>query len=132
MFFFFCLDFFSQTFTNHKTPEEEGGHFFNSSLPLPPASQTFRHQPGDYRRELTPTHSQQPDSNRESLLSERKSLTTKLRVEIAISHHFMPESFVLIYHIHMIQQFHFCLYSLKVRLFRYLQVRYKKERNKNS
>ena len=58
---------------------EGGGHFFNSSLPLPPASQTLRHQPGDYCRELTSAHSQQPDSNREPLVSERKSLTTKLR-----------------------------------------------------
>ena len=51
----------------------------NASLPLPPASQTLRHQPGDYCRELTSAHSQQPDSIRESLVSERKSLTTKLR-----------------------------------------------------
>ena len=55
-----------------------GRHFFNSSLPLPPASQTLRHQPGDYCRELTSAHSQQLDSNREPLVSERKSLTTKL------------------------------------------------------
>ena len=55
------------------------GHFFNSSLQLPPASQTPRHQPGDYCRELTSAHSQQPDMNREPLVSERKSLTIKLR-----------------------------------------------------
>ena len=36
--FFFCVGFFSQTFTNHRTAGEGGGHFFNSSLPLPPAS----------------------------------------------------------------------------------------------
>ena len=41
--FFFYLGFFSQTFTNHRTAGEGGGHFFNSSLPLPPASQTLRH-----------------------------------------------------------------------------------------
>ena len=55
------------------------GHFFNSSLPLPPALQTFRRQPGNYCRELTSAHSQQPSSNREALVSEHKSLTTKLR-----------------------------------------------------
>ena len=77
--FFFFVSFLSQTFTNHKTAGEEGWHFFNSSLPLPPASQTLRHQPGNYCKELTSIHSQQPDSNREPLVSERNSLTTKLR-----------------------------------------------------
>ena len=42
-FFFFYLGFLSRTFTNHRTAREGGGHFFNSSLPLPPASQTLRH-----------------------------------------------------------------------------------------
>ena len=40
-FFFFSLSglgFLSQPFTNHSTAGEGGGHFFNSSLPLPPAS----------------------------------------------------------------------------------------------
>ena len=41
--FFFYLGFLSRTFSNHRTAGEEGGHFFNSSLPLPPASQTLRH-----------------------------------------------------------------------------------------
>ena len=76
---FFLSRFFSQSFTNHRTAGEGGGHFFNSSLPFPPASQTRRHQLGDYLRELTSAHRQQPDSNRELLISERKSLTTKLR-----------------------------------------------------
>ena len=44
------------TLSNTRTGEG-GGHFFNSSLPLPPASQTLRHLPGDYCRELTSTHS---------------------------------------------------------------------------
>ena len=57
----------------------EGGYLFNSSLPLPPASHTLTQQPGDYYRELTSAHSQQPDSNREALVCECKSLTTKLR-----------------------------------------------------
>ena len=61
--FYFC--FLSQTFTNHRIAEEGAGYFFNSSLPLPAASQTLRHQPGDYYRELTSAHGQQPDSNRE-------------------------------------------------------------------
>ena len=42
MHFFFYLGFPSQPFTNHRTAGEGGGHFFNSSLPLPPASHTLR------------------------------------------------------------------------------------------
>ena len=64
-FFFFYLGFLSQPFMKHRTAGEGGGHFFNSSLLLPPASQTLRHYPGDYYRELTSAHRQQPDSNRE-------------------------------------------------------------------
>ena len=75
--FFLYLGFLLRTFTNHRTAEEGGGHF-NSSLPLPPASQALRHWPGNYCRELTSAHRQQSDSNREPLVSERKSLTTKL------------------------------------------------------
>ena len=33
--------FLSRPFTNHSTASEVGGHFINSSLPLPPASQTL-------------------------------------------------------------------------------------------
>ena len=44
LFFFFYLGFLLRTFTNHRTAEEGGGHFFNSSLPLPTASQTLRHK----------------------------------------------------------------------------------------
>ena len=76
---FFYLGFLSRTFTVHETAGEGGGYLFNSSLLLPPASQALRHQPGDYCRGLTSAHSWQPDSNREPLVSERKSLTTKLR-----------------------------------------------------
>ena len=43
MYFFFYLGFLSRPFTIHRTAREEGEHLFNSSLPLPPASQTFRH-----------------------------------------------------------------------------------------
>ena len=41
-YFFFHLGFVSQTFTNHRTAREGGGHSINS-LPLPPASQALRH-----------------------------------------------------------------------------------------
>ena len=82
--FFFCLGFLSGKFTKHGTAGEGGGDFFNSSLPLPPAPQTLRHQPGDCCRELTSTYSWQPDWNREALVSECKSLTTKLRALIII------------------------------------------------
>ena len=41
--FFYYLGFLSRTFTNHRTAGEGGVHFFNSSLPLPTASQTLKH-----------------------------------------------------------------------------------------
>ena len=41
--FFFYQGFLSQPFTNHKTAGEGGGHLFNSSVPLPLASQILRH-----------------------------------------------------------------------------------------
>ena len=50
--FFFYLGFLSWTFTIRRTAEEKGGYLFNSPLPLPPASQTVKHYPGDYCREL--------------------------------------------------------------------------------
>ena len=37
--FFYYLGFLPRTFTNYSTAGEGGGHSFNSSLPLPPASQ---------------------------------------------------------------------------------------------
>ena len=40
---FFYLGFLSRPFTTHRTAREGGENFFNYSLPLPPASQTFRH-----------------------------------------------------------------------------------------
>ena len=61
--FLFYLDFLSQTFTIHRKSGEGGGYFFNWSLQLPPASQTFIHLPGDYCRDLTSAHIEQPDSN---------------------------------------------------------------------
>ena len=41
-FFFFCLGFLSRTFTIHRTGGEGVGYLFNSSLPLPTASQTLK------------------------------------------------------------------------------------------
>ena len=41
--FFFYLGFISRTFTNHRTAGKWAGYFFNSSVPLSPASQTLRH-----------------------------------------------------------------------------------------
>ena len=40
---FFYLGFLSQTLTNHRSAGEGREHFFNSSLPLPHASQTLRY-----------------------------------------------------------------------------------------
>ena len=37
------MGFLSQSFTNHRTAGEGGGHFLDSSLPLSPASHTLRH-----------------------------------------------------------------------------------------
>ena len=83
-FFFFFPSGFS--FTNIHESQDCWGRrrrfFFNSLLLLPPASQTLRHQPGDNCRERTSADSKQPDSNREPLVSERKSLTTKLRTQL--------------------------------------------------
>ena len=76
--FFFYLGFASRTFANHRTAREGGGYSIDSLLPFPPASQALRHWPGDCCRELTSAHSQQPDSNREPLVSGRKLLTTNL------------------------------------------------------
>ena len=80
--FLFYLSFLLRTFTNHRTVGEGGRYFFNSSLPLSPASQTLRNQPDDYCRGLTSAHNQQLDLNQEPLVSvsKHKSLTTKLRV----------------------------------------------------
>ena len=80
------LGFLSQPFTNHRTAGEGEGISFNSSLPLPTASQTLRHQPGYYCRELTSAHKQQPNSNQEPLVSRSKALTTKLRALYIVFH----------------------------------------------
>ena len=42
-FFFFYLGVLSRTFTIYRTTGEGGSYLFNSSLPLPLASRTFRH-----------------------------------------------------------------------------------------
>ena len=91
-FFFFYLGFLSRTFTIHETAGEGGGYLFNSSLPLRPASQTLRYQPGDYCRELTSAHSWQPDSNWEPLISERKSLTMGTHKQFLYDDILIPKS----------------------------------------
>ena len=77
----FYLGFLSRTYTIYRTAGEGGASFYNSCLPLQPASQTLRHQPSNYFRGLTSTHSQQSDSNWEPSVSERKLLTTELRTQ---------------------------------------------------
>ena len=57
--------------------------FFNSSVRLPPASETLGYQPGDYCRGLTPAYGQQLEQNWELGISEHKLLITKLRVLVA-------------------------------------------------
>ena len=79
--FFFHLGILSQPFTNHRTAGEEGGHFFNSSLPLPPTLQTLRHQPDDYCRELTYAHSSSwTRAGRKSLTNKVRALKIKLKI----------------------------------------------------
>ena len=87
IFLFFC---FLSGFSFTVVPESQDcmemeGHFFKSSLPLPPASQTLRNQVGDYCREFTTAHRQQPDSNRvplhilnETYVIEKRSLKSFL------------------------------------------------------
>ena len=71
----------------------KGDHLFSSSLPLPTNSQIFRHQLVYYCRKLTSSHSQQPDSNRELLFSERKLLTTNVcTLIISISKYLIKEN----------------------------------------
>ena len=77
---FFYLGYLLRTFMIHRTVGEGEGYLINTSLQLPPASQTLRHYPGDYCRGLNSAHSQQPDSNREPLVSEPQSLTTKTEI----------------------------------------------------
>ena len=54
-YYYFYLGFLSRTFTIRRTAGEGGDSLINSSLPLLPTSQTIRHEPGNYYRELTNT-----------------------------------------------------------------------------
>ena len=82
-FFFFSISVFFHEHSRSTRQQGKGGSYlFNSFLPLPPALQTLTHQLGDYCRELTSAHRQQPDLSQEPLVSERKLLTTKLRTLI--------------------------------------------------
>ena len=76
---FFYLDFFSQIFTIHRTAGEGGSNLFTTFLPLPPTSQTLRHQLGYCCIKLTSAYSWQPESNREHLIFYCMSLIAKLR-----------------------------------------------------
>ena len=71
-FLFFVLSFLSSfSFTRfkiHRTAGERRDYLFDSSLLLPPVSQTLRHYPGNYCKELPSAHSKQGDSSRESFL----------------------------------------------------------------
>ena len=72
--------------------------FFHKHSRLPSTSLSLRHQPDDYCRELIFAHSQQPDSNREPLLSEYKLLTTKLgplKPDIAVIKKLYKEATIL-------------------------------------
>ena len=80
-FFFVYLGFLSRPFTIQREAGEGRGYLFNSSLPLPPASQILRNWPSDYWRELTSAHRQQLDSYQQLLVSKRKFPITKLRVQ---------------------------------------------------
>ena len=65
-------------FTGQQEKGKARGYLFNCSLQLPPTSQTLKHLPGDYCRDLTSALSQRPSSNQETLVSESKSLTTRI------------------------------------------------------
>ena len=79
-FFFFYLGFLSRIFTNHRTAGEGGGHFFNSLLPLSPASLTSQAITAD----ISPLHIA---SNRESLVTTNYLTTRSLDLQ--------PSSFFL-------------------------------------
>ena len=74
---FFRVFFFPNIHDSQDSSGREG-YLFNCCPPLPPASRALGHKLGNYCSGFTSTHSWQADSNREPLVSERKSLTTKL------------------------------------------------------
>ena len=51
--FLFYLGFLLRTFTNHRTAGEGGGHFFISSLPLPPKALLKRYRYLDISQAIT-------------------------------------------------------------------------------
>ena len=96
---FFYLGFLLRTFTNHRTVGEGVGHFFNSSLPLPPASQTLSWAA---TAESSPLHIARGEleSNREPLISECKSLTTNTHttIKFVLLNFIIVDYFILLYH----------------------------------
>ena len=75
--FFFIWVFFHEH-SQYTEQQGKGEAVSNFSLPPLPASQTLRHQMGDYGRELTSAHSQDSELNREPVASDRELLTTKV------------------------------------------------------
>ena len=55
--FFFLSGFFFTNIHYSQDSRGRGDYFLKSSLPLSPASQTPRHHPGNYWRELISAHS---------------------------------------------------------------------------
>ena len=85
------------------------------------SSRTLRHQSGDCYGELTSASSWQPDSSREPLVSERKSLTTKLhalksRNNLKNKNNSDPESVAVKKH------FNLCLFMKKNRVLNIIAV----------
>ena len=74
MFFTVTSRTFMKNVQTHLLPGRDV--IIESFLPLSSASQTLKHQPGNFHRELTYAHSQQSDQNQEPFLSECKLLTT--------------------------------------------------------
>ena len=74
--FFFYLGFLSRIFTIRRTAGERGGYFFKSSLPLSPGPHIDISQV--ITAESSPLHVAS-SWNREPLVSERQSLSTKPR-----------------------------------------------------
>ena len=83
--FFFYRGFLSRPFTNHRNARERGGHFLTLRYNFDPL---HRHLYISWAitAEGSPLHI---DSNRESLVSKRKSLTAKLR---ALFFYLLPDS----------------------------------------
>ena len=83
-FFFFYLGFLSGKFTIHRTGEEGKCYLFNSSLPLPPGSQTLTHQLSGYCRDIISAHSQQLSVNQTFVATDMAMNQMRIRVALKI------------------------------------------------